>query len=265
MSIRWTHLFIALLVVSKLFSQTPADTTAPVPIGPGVTPPRLLHKVEPKYSNEARADHVQGTVVLQLVIDEKGNPTKISVISPLGFGLDEQAQMTIEKWRFTPGTKGGKPVSVRATVAVNFRFPDMWFDQKAERQRTSYNLALENMKQDDKTKARAIETIQELSRSQFPAAMYMAGMWEMAGENVTKDPADGLALIRKAAEKKYGPAMFEVALRQIEGRDIPADVEEGLDTMRKAALLGSRQAQFHLGARYEKGKDVPLDTERAQR
>jgi TPR repeat protein len=141
----------------------------------------------------------------------------------------------------------------------------MWFDQKAERQRTSYNLALENMKQDDKTKARAIETIQELSRSQFPAAMYMAGMWEMAGENVAKDPADGLALIRKAAEKKYGPAMFEVALRQIEGRDIPADVEEGLDTMRKAALLGSRQAQFHLGARYEKGKDVPLDTERAQR
>ncbi len=29
-------------------------------VGPGVTPPRLLHKVDPEYSPEARASHVQG-------------------------------------------------------------------------------------------------------------------------------------------------------------------------------------------------------------
>jgi hypothetical protein len=40
-------------------------------IGPGVTPPRLLHKVEPQYFPDARADHIQGTVVLQLAVNRK--------------------------------------------------------------------------------------------------------------------------------------------------------------------------------------------------
>jgi hypothetical protein len=40
-------------------------------IGPGVTSPRVLHKVEPEYSPLARADHVQGTVVLEIVVSDK--------------------------------------------------------------------------------------------------------------------------------------------------------------------------------------------------
>jgi hypothetical protein len=50
-------------------------------IGPGVAPPRLLHRVEPEYSPIARADHVQGTVVLELAVDEQSRPTGIHVIS----------------------------------------------------------------------------------------------------------------------------------------------------------------------------------------
>ena len=36
-------------------------------------------------------------------------------------GLDEKAIEAVQKWRFKPGVKDGKPVPVAATVEVNFR------------------------------------------------------------------------------------------------------------------------------------------------
>lgn len=132
------YLILALFARPHLDAQVLSALEDAVRIGPGVTPPRLLHKVEPEYSPDARADHIQGTVVLQLAVNEKGRPTGIGVISPLGFGLDERAQAAVETWEFVPGMKDGKSVKILAAVEVNFRFPELWFDEKAERQRTTF-------------------------------------------------------------------------------------------------------------------------------
>jgi TonB family protein len=243
-------LWIGILSLVSLFTggclkaQASSGLDGAIRLGPGVTPPRLLHKVEPEYSPAARADHIQGTVVLELAVDEQGRPTGITVISPLGFGLDERAQSAVETWRFAPGVKDGKPVKILATVEVNFRFPEIWFDAKAEHQRTSFNVAVQTIKRsdsNDKALDRAVKSIQDLSRQKFPPAMYLMGTWETAGEHVTQDAADGLELIQKAAAKNYGPAMYETAIRRIEGRDLPKDGENGLKTMREASVLGSAQ------------------------
>ena len=114
-------LFLCLFTRPHLDAQAPSGLDDAIRIGPGVTPPRLLHKVEPEYSSDARADHIQGTVVLQLAVNEKGRATGITVISPLGFGLDERAQAAVQTWEFAPGMKDGKPVPVMATIEVNFR------------------------------------------------------------------------------------------------------------------------------------------------
>jgi periplasmic protein TonB len=90
-------------------------------IGGGVSAPSVLFKVEPEYSEEARKAKFQGTVVLFVVVDEKGNPTQLKVIRPLGLGLDQKAIEAVEKWKFSPGKKDGKPVAVQATIEVNFR------------------------------------------------------------------------------------------------------------------------------------------------
>lgn len=90
-------------------------------IGGGVSAPSLLSKVEPEYSEEARKAKFQGTVVLAVVVDEKGNPRDVRVIRPLGLGLDQKAIEAVEKWRFRPGMKDGKPVAVSAQIEVNFR------------------------------------------------------------------------------------------------------------------------------------------------
>jgi periplasmic protein TonB len=45
----------------------------------------------------------------------------LKVVRALGLGLDEKAIEAVQKWRFKPGVKDGRPVAVAATVEVNFR------------------------------------------------------------------------------------------------------------------------------------------------
>jgi TonB family protein len=89
--------------------------------GGGVTAPSLLHKIEPEYSEEARKAKYQGTVLLYIEVDASGHAQNMRVIHSLGLGLDEKAMEAVRKWRFRPGTKDGKPVTVSAQVEVNFR------------------------------------------------------------------------------------------------------------------------------------------------
>ncbi len=86
-------------------SPTPSYAGKALKIGHGVSAPAVLHKADPKYSEEARVAHYEGTVVLFLVVDENGNPRDIRVIRNLGLGLDENAIEAVQKWRFRPGQK----------------------------------------------------------------------------------------------------------------------------------------------------------------
>ena len=90
-------------------------------IGGGVSQPILITKIEPEYSEEARKAKCQGTVQLEIVVDEHGMPKDLRIKRALGLGLDQKAMEAVAKWRFKPGIKDGKPVPVIATVEVNFR------------------------------------------------------------------------------------------------------------------------------------------------
>ncbi|HRJ19315.1 MAG TPA: TonB family protein [Bryobacteraceae bacterium] len=90
-------------------------------IGGGVSAPQPIFKVEPEYSEEARAAGFQGRVMLSTVIDAEGTPTQIKVVRPLGMGLDEKAIEALAKWKFRPATKEGKPVAVISNVEMSFR------------------------------------------------------------------------------------------------------------------------------------------------
>jgi TonB family protein len=90
-------------------------------VGGGVSPPVLISKVEPQYTEEARQAKMQGTVVLYVEVSPDGRATNIRVQRSLGLGLDEKAIEAVRQWRFQPGMKDGKPVVVAATLEVNFR------------------------------------------------------------------------------------------------------------------------------------------------
>jgi TonB family protein len=89
--------------------------------GGGVSAPSLIYKVEPEYSEEARKAKYQGVVVLYVEVEPSGRAQNMRVIQSLGLGLDEKAMEAVKKWRFRPGNKNGKPVTVVATVEVSFR------------------------------------------------------------------------------------------------------------------------------------------------
>jgi|SRR5579862_121303 len=102
----------------------PQDDKKLFRIGGGVTPPKPLLRVDPSYSELARAAAYSGTVVVQIVVDSTGAPRDIRVIRSLGLGLDEKAIEAVSQWTFQPGMKDGQPVNVRATIEVNFRLVD---------------------------------------------------------------------------------------------------------------------------------------------
>lgn len=90
-------------------------------IGPGIVPPKVIEKVEPIYTDEAKAAKIEGTVGLTIVVGIDQMAHDIRVTRSLDPGLDASAIRSIMAWRFQPGTKNGKPVPVQAKINVNFR------------------------------------------------------------------------------------------------------------------------------------------------
>ena len=75
----------------------PAASPNPAPAAdPSITPPALISKVEPAYSDQARKAKFQGTVMLQVAIDETGKVTGLKVVRSLGLGLDEKAVEAVQ-------------------------------------------------------------------------------------------------------------------------------------------------------------------------
>jgi len=79
----------------------------------------------PSYTNEALKAKIKGVIIIEVIILPNGliNPNDIKVIQGLGYGLDEKViEILIRRWRFNPGTKDGKPVSVKASIEIEFNF-----------------------------------------------------------------------------------------------------------------------------------------------
>jgi protein TonB len=66
-----------------------------------------------KYTDEARAAGIEGTVVLDLIVGEDGRVRDVQVVSGLANGLTEAAVAALRDCRFSPGEKDGKAVPVR--------------------------------------------------------------------------------------------------------------------------------------------------------
>jgi protein TonB len=102
----------------------PRDDDAPVSEARVDGGAHLAHGVPPKYPVEARANGIEGSVGLDLVVAASGSVESARVVRAVGHGLDEAALTAVRQFRFTPATKGGRPVRVRMAWSVDFRFRD---------------------------------------------------------------------------------------------------------------------------------------------
>jgi TonB family protein len=88
--------------------------------GGSVTAPQLVSQVRPSYTPSALDQRVQGSVVLELVVTEAGEPSQIRVVRSLDAGLDEEAIKAVREWKFKPGRLSGTPVPVLVTIVLGF-------------------------------------------------------------------------------------------------------------------------------------------------
>lgn len=83
----------------------------------------LIAFAEPAYPPSAKERGVEGTVLLDVLIDCKGAICSLSVAQGHAL-LAESAVHTVRNWRYRPTTVNGIPVEVQTQVEVTFSLPD---------------------------------------------------------------------------------------------------------------------------------------------
>lgn len=75
----------------------------------------------PAYPDLARNAGIEGTVILEVYIDENGIVRRVKVLKGIGFGADEAAIKKVKSTIFIPAKVGGRPVAVRQRITFEFR------------------------------------------------------------------------------------------------------------------------------------------------
>jgi protein TonB len=97
----------------------------------GAIPPKLLHSEDPEYNSEARRLHIEGTSVVELIVDENGRPQNVRTVSSIteklpatqreaGLKLDENAVKAVKRFRFKPATLNGRASPSEVTIRQNY-------------------------------------------------------------------------------------------------------------------------------------------------
>jgi protein TonB len=117
-------------IIGGTGTAVPPPVTPPAPekkekeiLRPGgdVKLPEKIFAPPPRYPALARSAHVQGTVLIDAVIDEHGNIINARVVEghPL---LVPEALRTVMLWKYEPTYLNGVPYPIRMTITVNFSF-----------------------------------------------------------------------------------------------------------------------------------------------
>lgn len=96
------------------------ESAGPRVITSDISPPVLIHRIEPVYPETARRVRLTGTVTLKAVISETGDVERVEVLRGATF-LTEAAVDAVRQWKYRPALMDGRPVSVYFTVVVTFR------------------------------------------------------------------------------------------------------------------------------------------------
>ena len=88
-------------------------------IGPGVTPPRVIKQVNPRYST-SKGVRAVGSVIIALVVSSRGLPKDPHVVKGIDSDLDQSAVDAVKEWRFAPAQRNDKPIAVRVSVEIRF-------------------------------------------------------------------------------------------------------------------------------------------------
>ncbi len=125
------RLTLALLALASCTPPPPAPTSPPPASAPAsapaaaapepdFVPPRLLAQVTPTYPPALVREHVEGRVILELLLDEAGAVKKARVFRSVHPELDQAALDAAPRLRFSPARRRGAPVRHRLHFTFAF-------------------------------------------------------------------------------------------------------------------------------------------------
>jgi protein TonB len=116
------------------------DLAEAVNLGPKIVAeadqgPKPIRFVEPEYTEAARKENVKASILVEVLIDEKGRVIESEIIdrfiyegkndpptpvARIGYGVEEAALTAAERWRFRPARHGGRAVQTYYTLTFRF-------------------------------------------------------------------------------------------------------------------------------------------------
>lgn len=99
--------------------ENPRPLTSKVRVAQGVIQRVQIRKVNPAYPEAARSEHIQGSVVMQVIIDREGKIRDVKVISGPP-ELTDAAVVAVRQWQYKPFFLMGRPVEVETQILINF-------------------------------------------------------------------------------------------------------------------------------------------------
>ncbi len=98
------------------------------PTGPVVVPsskldhvPRARVQAAPIYPTGMRDRGIEGSVVVEFLVDEAGNAFRPAIVSSTRREFEDAALRAVARWKFEPGFRNGRRVTYRMSVPVVFR------------------------------------------------------------------------------------------------------------------------------------------------
>ncbi len=102
------------------WSETTRDAVPSFPRGLGNSPPAVLNNPQAEYTEEARRAGFTGSCSLSMIVDAQGMPQDVQLLTPLGYGLEQQALNVAKRYRFRPAMRNHEPVPYKITVEARF-------------------------------------------------------------------------------------------------------------------------------------------------
>jgi TonB family protein len=101
---------------------SPAVRPAVVATGGEIQQPKLIASTPPIYPPQANAQHIQGDVVVDALVNTNGKVTSAKVISgpPL---LQQAALNALRGWTYQPARLDGEVIATHVQVKITFRLP----------------------------------------------------------------------------------------------------------------------------------------------
>ena len=89
-----------------------------------VEPPVPVRIISPSFPNDLHDKGISGVVMVNVLIDQQGNPQDLKVARSSNSEFEEPALEALRKWKFKPAERDGSAVSLRVVIPIRFSADD---------------------------------------------------------------------------------------------------------------------------------------------